>query len=281
MAEHELEGGMRIAITGTTGYIGARLQSHLQKTHKIIPVSRNGGDGYPPFDLSQPFSLHQTLNLLNVDVIIHAAAIARRNKCTENPELAHVINVEATKVIAEWANQRGIRLIFLSSIGIHEDNAYANTKRLAEQIIHATGSINTTLRLAYAFGFSPSNSRPKPMQRLEQEVQFPDTVSFDDSWHFQPTSLEHVCHVTQAIVENKSQPEELNVVTTEASTMFEIASACLSHPIQARNDLKERQEHFISKTYLSDFKLPECSIASFFEEVRNTLQHTCKTNIYD
>lgn len=265
---------MRIAITGVTGYIGARLQHHLEKTHEIIPVTRSGGDGYPPFNLYNPSSLQQTLHLLDVDFIIHSAAIARRQQCTDNPELAHVVNVEATKIIAKWASQCGVGLIFLSSLGIHEDNAYAKTKRLAEQVIYDTDAMSTTLRLAYTFGFSPSRSRPKPMQRLEHEARHPGSVSFDDSWHFQPTSLEHVCHVTQAIVEHITQPKEINVVVSEATTMFEIASACLPYRVQACKNLKERPEHFTPKTHLLDYKLPECSISSFFVEVRNTLQQT-------
>lgn len=273
MAEHELGVGMRIAITGGTGYIGARLQHHLQKMHEIIPVTRSGCDVYPPFNLDHPSSLKQTLHLLDVDFIIHSAAIARRKQCTDNPDLAHIVNVGATEVIAKWARQSGIRLIFLSSLGIHEDNAYANSKRLAEKVIQDSGAMNTTLRLAYTFGFSPSRSKPKPMQRLINEARDPGSVSFDDSWHFQPTSLEHVCHVTQAIVEHNNRPEEVNVVTSEATTMFEIASACFSHQIKECKNLKERPEHFVSKTFLSDSKLPECSIASFFAEISNIFQY--------
>jgi len=229
---------MRIAITGTTGYIGARLQHYMQRTHEITSITRRGDKGLPSFDLCQPSTLQQTLQHLDVDIIIHTAAIARRQQCTANPEAAYVANVEATKVIAEWARQRGIRLIFLSSLGIHEDNIYADTKRLAEQAIEDSGAMNTTIRLAYTFGFSPSFSNPKPMQRLEHEAHFPGSISFDDSWHFQPTSLEHVCHVIQATVRNSKPPQEVNVVTIEATTMFEIASACLPHQIQACKDLK-------------------------------------------
>lgn len=263
---------MRIAITGATGYIGARLRHHLQKKHEITSLTRRSCEGLPPFDLSQPSSLRRTLRLIDVDLIIHAAAIARRKQCMVNPEIAYVVNVEATRVIAEWARHCKIRLIFLSSMGIHEDNIYANTKRLAEQAIQAAGATNTILRLAYTFGFSPSRSRPKPVQQLELEAQRPGAVSFDDSWHFQPTSIEHVCHVVEAVVEVCTPPQEANVATTEATTMFEVASACLPHQILACKDLKDRPEHFISEAHLSALGLPECSLSSLFEEVREMLK---------
>lgn len=275
MEKYDLKVGMRVAITGSTGYIGARLQHYLQHKHEVLPIMRSGGKGYSSFNLSQPRTLRQTLHPLDVDVIVHAAAIARREQCTDNPKIAHLVNVESTKVIAEWANQRGIHLIFLSSLSIYEDNIYAKTKRLAEQVIFESGVINTILGLAYTFGYSPSCSRPKPMQRLELEAQYPGSISFDDSWQFQPTSIEHVCYIMQAIIENNMPSGKVNVVTTEATTMFEIASTCLPHQVQACKNLIGRHEHFIPKTHLSDFKLPECSISSLFEEVRDVLQTYC------
>jgi dTDP-4-dehydrorhamnose reductase len=265
---------MRIAITGTTGYIGARLQHYLQRTHEITPITRQNDEGLPPFDLCQPSTIRQTLQHIDADMIIHTAAIARRQLCTANPKAAYIANVEATKVIAEWANERGIRLIFLSSLGIHEDNIYADTKRLAEQAIEESGAMSTILRLAYTFGFSPSYSKPKPMQRLEAEAHCPGSISFDNSWHFQPTSLEHVCNVMRAIVANSKPPQEINVVTMESTTMFEIASACLPHQIHVCKNLKDRTEHFITKTHLFDLELPQCNISSFFVEVREVLKHT-------
>jgi dTDP-4-dehydrorhamnose reductase len=265
---------MRIAITGTTGYIGARLQHYLQRTHEITSITHKNDEEIPPFDLCQPSTIRQALQYIDVDVIIHTAAIARRQLCTANPRDAYVANVEATKVIAEWAKESGIRLIFLSSLGIHEDNIYANTKRLAEQAIKESGVISTTLRLAYTFGFSPSFSKPKPMQLLEAEAHCPGSITFDNSWHFQPTSLEHVCNVLRAIVANSKPPQEINVVTMESTTMFQIASACLPHQIRACQDLKDRMEHFIPNTHLLDLGLPQCNMSSFCAELREVLKHS-------
>lgn len=263
---------MRIAITGTTGFIGARLSHQLQKTHEITLLTRRGSEGLPLFDLSQPSTLHETLRLIDVDLIIHAAGIARRQQCAINPGLANVVNVEATRVIADWACQHGIRLMFLSSLGIHEDHVYSNTKCLAERVIQSTGAMNTILRLAYTFGWSPSCSRPNPLRRIEMEAQRPGSVRFDNSWHFQPTSLNHVCHVVEAIVETDMPPREVNIATTEATTMFEIASACLPHKICACIDFKDRPEHFIPDTHLPALGLPNCGLSTLVTELRRMLK---------
>lgn len=259
---------MRIAITGATGFIGARLVQHFQASHEIVALHRSGTSQLPSFDLSQTATLRASLESIDVDVVFHTGGMARRGQCEIDPELATIVNVDATRVIAEWCATRNVRLLF-SSVGLYESNVYANTKRMAERGIEETGVSGSTLRLAYTFGSSPSMSRPRPQMRLETEVREPGSQMFDHSWEFQPTSLTHVCKIVESFLErNETFPREANIVTTEATTMHALASVCTGRNVRSCTDFQERITQFIDIRDLLAAQLPTCSLAELHEEVR-------------
>lgn len=260
---------MRIAITGATGFIGARLVQHLQTSHEIFVLHRNRKDRFLSFDLSQPAALRTSLESLNVDILIHAGGIARRRLCELDPTLAYVVNVDATRVISEWCAMRGVRLLFFSSVGLYESNVYASTKRLAERSVEEAGVKGSTLRLAYTFGVSPSKSRPKPQMRLENEARERGSQIFDRSWKFQPTSLDHVCKVVEAFLyRNDTFPRKASIVTTEETTMHALASACSEYDVRSSLDYQERIVRFIRTYDLLAAQLPTCSLVELYKEVR-------------
>ncbi|WP_081797121.1 sugar nucleotide-binding protein [Stenotrophomonas rhizophila] len=260
---------MRIAVTGATGFIGTRLIQHLQPCNKVLPLSRSPAGNFPSLDLSQPTTLRSALESIDVDMVVHAAGMARRAQCTLNPQLAKLINVDATRAIAEWSAARSIRMIFLSSVGIDEDNVYADTKRQAEQAIEEVGVNASVLRLAYTFGMSTSESRPKPQMRLENEMRDRGSEVFDRAWKFQPTSLTHMCKVVGSLVdENISIPRIANIVTTEATTMHALASVCSGRDVRSSTDYHERGSKFIDTSHLVLARLPTCSLSELHDELR-------------
>jgi dTDP-4-dehydrorhamnose reductase len=267
---------MRIAITGVTGFIGARLSQYLQTSHELIELRRSSRlHPGPSFDLSQPTSLSASLESLEVDVVIHAGGLARRRQCEMDPKLAYTVNVDATRVIAKWCSEHGVRLLFFSSIGIYENNVYAQTKRLAERHIEESGVQYCTLRLAYTFGMSPSTSRPKPQMYLEAEARQPGSQMLDSSWWFQPTSLTHVCKVVDSfLVRSDTFPREASIVTPEATTMHMLASACLGHDVRSCTRLRERSIKHIDTQDNFEGQVPLCSLADLHDELGRVLIST-------
>lgn len=265
---------MRIAITGATGFIGARLAYELRAVHTLIPLARAAMHDEPSFDLAQPADLHQKLERMHADVIIHAGAMARRRECDAWPALAHTINVNATAVVSAWAAARGIPMVFLSTIGVYEDNVYANTKRMAESYVQRSGAKACILRLAYTFGWSPSFSRPAPQQRLEAEAAAPGSQAFDNSWKFQPTSLTHLCRVLEAILTRIDTPPPMITVATPClTTMHELASSCLPHKICASTELSGRNQNHIAPQGLEAEGVPTHTMKDLLNELRTLMQN--------
>lgn len=265
---------MRIAITGITGYIGARLACKLHALHELIPLGRALTHESPSFDLAHPARLRQELEQVHADVVIHAGAMARRRQCDAWPTLTNTINVEATATIAAWASASSTPMIFFSTVGVNEDNAYANSKRMAERCVQISGAKACILRLAYTFGWSPSTSKPGPQSRLQAEAIKPSSQIFDSSWKFQPTSLTHVCQVLEVLLDRHSAlPSNIiNVVVPHLTTMHDLASACLTHEVLASKELNKRMQQYINTTDLVVEGLPEVTMQALVDEIQMLLQ---------
>ena len=100
---------MRVAVTGTTGRVGAALAHHLAKRHDVVPLPRN------VCDLENPASLTHALGKLECDVLINPAGITSVEACEDDPQMAMRVNSAAPGEMAEWAAQNGVRLFHFST----------------------------------------------------------------------------------------------------------------------------------------------------------------------
>lgn len=115
---------MRLAVTGTTGRVGAALARHLAASHEIIPLPRE------ILDLADPESLNAALENLDCDVFINPAAVTSLETCEADPRLAMRVNSAAPGKIALWAASRGVRVIHFSTDYVFGGE---NTALLTEQ----------------------------------------------------------------------------------------------------------------------------------------------------
>lgn len=151
---------MRVAITGTTGRVGAALARHLATRHEIILLPRAA------CDFAEPKSLESTLDALDCDVFLNPAALTSLEACEDDPRLAMRVNSAAPGIIALWAAGRGIRMIHFSTdyvfggettLPLTENmparpvNAYGRSK-LAGEMAVLTHPGNLVLRVSWIFG---------------------------------------------------------------------------------------------------------------------------------
>ncbi|MFN2313239.1 MAG: NAD-dependent epimerase/dehydratase family protein [Bacteroidales bacterium] len=166
---------MKILVTGGAGYKGTVLTRRLLEQGYKVTLLDNFMYGYEPvMHLATNRNLeiirHDIRNgipgMKNYDIIFHLAGISGFPACASNPHSAQLINVEATRLIAETLAP-GQMLVNASTTSLYgksgepcdEDtavdpvSAYAQTKLAAEEIFREKPNI-ISLRFATVFGFS-------------------------------------------------------------------------------------------------------------------------------
>lgn len=151
---------MRVALTGTTGRVGAALAHHLADRHEIIALPRS------VCDLADKDSLEAALDGLDCDVFINPAGLTSLEACEDDPRLAMWVNSAAPGIIALWAAARGVPMIHFSTDYVFDGettmslgegmparpvNVYGRSKLAGEQavLIHPG---NLVLRVSWVFG---------------------------------------------------------------------------------------------------------------------------------
>ena len=166
---------MKILITGGAGYKGTVLTSKLLGQGYAVTIIDNFMYGYEPImhlatNKNLEIIKHDIRNgipdIQRYDVIFHLAGISGFPACASNPHSAQLINVEATRLIAQdlaggqmLINASTTSLYGKSGLPCNEETAvdpvstYARTKLAAEEILHEKPNV-ISLRFATVFGFS-------------------------------------------------------------------------------------------------------------------------------
>lgn len=151
---------MRVAITGTTGRVGAALARHLARRHEVIELPR------AEFDLADPAAIDRRLERLDCEVFINPAGITGLEACEDDPRLAMRVNSAAPGRIALWAAARGVRMIHFSTDYVFDGettmalpegaparplSAYGRSKLAGERAVLAHPG-HLVLRVSWVFG---------------------------------------------------------------------------------------------------------------------------------
>jgi len=151
---------MRVAITGTTGRVGAALANHFSGRHEVIALPRG------LFDLADPDGMAALLDSLECDVFFNPAGLTGLEACEDNPALAHRLNAAAPAELAAWAAARGVRLFHFSTDYVFsgetpgfrtEDelasplSVYGRSKRAGEDAVLAHPG-TCVVRVSWVFG---------------------------------------------------------------------------------------------------------------------------------
>lgn len=112
---------MKILLTGGTGLLGTSLIKSIDsKKNTLIATYVNNKPAsnavnFVKMDLSNQTEIRKTINSLNPELIIHAAAATNMEWCEENTSSAFKINSEATKIISEEAKKLGAKVVYIST----------------------------------------------------------------------------------------------------------------------------------------------------------------------
>ena len=138
-----------ILVTGATGLMGTYLfqELHSQSNTFFIGHSKTiPSKNFSSIDLTQENETFLLLNTIKPEIIIHTVALTNVDDCEENHLKAYLLNVQTTKNISKWINNKSpqTRLVYISTDQVYNgdgehreenispSNVYALTKLWAE-----------------------------------------------------------------------------------------------------------------------------------------------------
>lgn len=201
---------MKILVTGAKGQVGSEIIKLFSVTnHEVVAVSRK------ELDCIHLDSVHTTLATINPDLIINAAAYTAVDKAEEEAQLAHLVNTEFVRYLAQYCSLKEIPLIHLSTDyvfdGLKEESyteidtpnprgIYAQSKFAGEQAILTQLKEHIILRVSWVFGIYGSNF-VKTILNLAYTREELRVVA--DQWG-KPTAARDIARVLLKMVEKMS-----------------------------------------------------------------------------
>ena len=129
---------MKVLVTGSNGFIGKNLISHLQEYKNIEIITYDKEDDFSKI----------TSNISDIKYIFHLAGVNR----PQSVEEFYQGNTDLTKKIVDLIKNKDISLVVTSSIQAVKDNDYGKSKKLAEDYIIANLNNYYIYRLHNVFG---------------------------------------------------------------------------------------------------------------------------------
>lgn len=157
---------MRVLVTGVTGQVGGALAAKLAGSRTVVPATRS------VLDLTRPGELASRLDEIAPDIVVNPAAYTAVDRAEEERDLAFVVNAEAPRALARWAERRGVPLLHFSTDYVYsgrgsapwrEDDetgplsVYGHSKLAGEAAIREVGGQHLILRTSWVYAATGSN----------------------------------------------------------------------------------------------------------------------------
>ena len=176
---------MKIVILGAGGRLGAALLRAYREKHDIA------GFNHAQLDLGSLGDVRRTLDAMNFDVLINAAAFTNVDACETERARALLINAEAPGVLAKICNAKDAKLIHFSTDYVfdgekrapytEEDEAnpislYGQSKLAGERSVLAAENGYLVVRVSWVFGPDRPSFIDAMIKRAQQDEKI-DAVS--------------------------------------------------------------------------------------------------------
>jgi dTDP-4-dehydrorhamnose reductase len=181
---------MKMLLLGCNGQVGWELRRALSPLGELVALDRRGaparsGASRVPLcgDLTNAGGIVETVEVLQPDVIINAAAYTAVDKAESEPELAHAVNAAAPGALATVARYTGAALVHFSTDYVFDGcgdeprdeaavpaplSVYGRTKLEGEERVRASGCSHLILRTSWVYAARGSNFL-RTILRLAQE----------------------------------------------------------------------------------------------------------------
>jgi dTDP-4-dehydrorhamnose reductase len=223
---------MRIIITGTGGRLGAAVARHLRDRHRVIAWDRKA------LDLSCPDQIDDHFGALEFDAVIHCAALTGVDYCEQHPDEAYAVNTAAPARIAKICQDRGARLIHVSTDYVYDGTqpglrvesdpcrplgVYARTKHAAELAVLETNPAFLVARASWIFGPDRAGFADSIIQRAQQNEE---CGAIADKWSNPSYSLDQAA-MLEALMLNPNATGAVNLCNAGSCSWQEYGQAAL------------------------------------------------------
>ena len=173
---------MKILLLGKNGQVGWELQRSLAVLGEVVALDRHGADGLCG-DLTDLAGLARTVQSVQPQLIVNAAAHTAVDKAESETDLARMLNTLAPGVLAQEAARLNAWLVHYSTDYVFDGSGsrpwteadatgplsiYGRSKLEGEQAIAASGCRHLIFRTSWVYG-SRGGNFAKTMLRLAAE----------------------------------------------------------------------------------------------------------------
>ena len=212
---------MKILLLGASGQVGWELQRSLAPLGELIMLDRHGIELCG--DLGNLPGLAATVQRVQPDIIVNAAAHTAVDKAESEPELAHTLNALAPGVLAQEAAKLGALLVHYSTDYVFDGsgtrawletdtpaplNVYGQSKLEGERLIQAVCPNHLIFRTSWVYAARGGNFA-KTMLRLAQERE---TLSVINDQFGAPTGADLLADISaHAICQVLKNPKDVGL----------------------------------------------------------------------
>jgi dTDP-4-dehydrorhamnose reductase len=208
LSDHRLEhplSSRRILIVGSAGQLGVELQKSFAGAGSITAVD------LPTVDITKEDQFRAFIRETNPDVILNAAAYTAVDRAESQAELAHAVNAEAPRIMAEESLRLNALFVHYSTDYVFDGSkagpwvesdipnplsVYGASKLAGEQAVESVGGNYLVFRTSWVYGSHGKNFL-LTMLRLGQER---DQLSIVDDQVGAPTTSNELAAATHSIV---------------------------------------------------------------------------------
>ena len=213
---------MKIAIVGSTGFVGSSVTSYLQDKLKAEVFA--GYNKNKPSHLKNIFFIDITnreqtdsaIKTIQPDIILHLAAQANVDQSEQFPNIANSLNFEGTKNIAEIASKYNSRLIMTSTDYVFDGqpetlytensrtkgiNIEGQSKEKAEKVISGTKNLDwAIIRISVPYGWRARENQKSFFDWAISNLQTNKKINVVNDQYNCPTSLLELGPLIETII---------------------------------------------------------------------------------
>lgn len=175
----------RVFITGSGGMLGEAVYPYfVQRYDEVLATDKApSSDWCKALDIRDGEALRKAIEEFKPDLILHLAAETDLEFCEANPEIAEAVNVEATRHVAEIAEEAGATLVYISTAGVFDGEkegfytevdkpnpimVYGDTKFRGEEAVREACRKHYVVRAGWMVGGGPDKDHKFVSKILDQ-----------------------------------------------------------------------------------------------------------------